>query len=363
MGVVAQVTADQLKGSATATLHQGRQLAQLIGGSWRKAIAPIDCCPATLDRLSRSLEASGCAGLVWRRLRHVDSLNEGATAAMLRDRWRLNVVKLGQHRRGIAEIVRRFALADIQTILIKGIAVATNYPDDRLRPVGDIDLRVAREQFAAAIDVIARMRDEQWSLPIDLHQDESEIDGIHFGAAFSRSRELAVGDTSVRILGPEDSLRMVCLHSLRHGAWRPLWLCDIAAGIENRPAEFDWNIVFGDEPIGAHWVQCMMLLANRLLGADLSGVPTGSFALPNWMERRVLEVWGDLGDLWRVRYPLPVSMRHGVRGVARAIVQRWNDSIRATVEAGGRFDDSPRLPLKIKWGLKTLQRVAFESSK
>jgi hypothetical protein len=43
----------------------------------------------------------------------------------------------------------------------------------------------------------------------------------------------------IRILGAEDHLRLLCLHLLKHGAWRPLWLCDVAAALESRPSSFD----------------------------------------------------------------------------------------------------------------------------
>ena len=42
----------------------------------------------------------------------------------------------------------------------------------------------------------------------------------------------------VRVLSPEDDLRFLCLHLLRHGAVQPLWLCDICVLLEARANDF-----------------------------------------------------------------------------------------------------------------------------
>ncbi len=52
-----------------------------------------------------------------------------------------------------------------------------------------------------------------------------------------RSQLVNLDGVDVRVPGLEDHLGILCLHLLHHGAFRPLWLCDIAAALETRPAE------------------------------------------------------------------------------------------------------------------------------
>ena len=64
--------------------------------------------------------------------------------------------------------------------------------------------------------------------------------------------ELQVGDELVVavLMNPqetEDQLRQLCLHLLRHGACRPLWLCDVAVMLESLPGDFDWDRCLGGD--------------------------------------------------------------------------------------------------------------------
>jgi hypothetical protein len=70
---------------------------------------------------------------------------------------------------------------------------------------------------------------------------------------FARSQLVPLGDSQIRILGDEDHLRIICLHLLRSGAWRPLWLCDVAVALETLSPDFDWDICLGRDPRQADW--------------------------------------------------------------------------------------------------------------
>jgi hypothetical protein len=160
---------------------------------------------------------------------------------------------------------------------------------------------------------------------------------------------LKLGEMDVRVLAPEDHLRVLCLHLLRHGAFRPLWLCDIGAAVENRPAGFDWDLCLGANPKRANWVACSVGLAHRLLGADLAGTPVSTRAqnLPRWLVPAVIKQWERPGILDHTPAELMLtSLRHPTR-VPGALLKRWRDPIEATFRVNGPFNELPRLPFQI----------------
>ena len=79
-----------------------------------------------------------------------------------------------------------------------------------------------------------------------------------FDELFARSRVVNLGNEQIRILGLEDQLALSCIHLLKHGAWRPLWLCDVGLIIETLPAYFDWELCLRKHHTGRlgslrHW--------------------------------------------------------------------------------------------------------------
>ena len=68
----------------------------------------------------------------------------------------------------------------------------------------------------------------------------------------------ALGDVPVRVLGPEDQLRLLCLHLARHGISRPLWLCDIGACLESSPPDFDWDCCLRGSKTLSDWTTCVL---------------------------------------------------------------------------------------------------------
>src|SRR5713226_6695336 len=94
------------------------------------------------------------------------------------------------------------------------------------------------------------------------------LNGALWDELFERSRLVSLGEEKVRVLCDEDHLRILCLHLLRSGAWRPLWLCDVAVALESRASDFDWDLCLGSDPKIADWVACTIGVAHQLLGAD-----------------------------------------------------------------------------------------------
>jgi Uncharacterised nucleotidyltransferase len=236
----------------------------------------------------------------------------------------------------------------IEPILIKGWAIARAYAETGLRPSGDIDLCLSPEQHAKAR---MALNTECREYLVDLDHDVLRRFGeLNSEALYRHSEMVDLEGTQIRVLGPEDHLRILCLHLLKHGAWRPLWLCDIAAALESRPPKFDWDRCFGKNRRWADWIACAIGLAHRLLGAELGDAPVQDRAnnLPGWLIPSVLKQWSR---------PYPANLPLFTRqikgswwkpGLVTAVRQRWPNPIQATIDANGRFDNRTRLPFQIR---------------
>jgi hypothetical protein len=191
---------------------------------------------------------------------------------------------------------------------------------------------------------------------VDLHDGFGTLSDRGAEELYERSHVFEVGGSRVRVLGEEDHLRLLCFHMLRHGAWRPLWLCDVATTVESRCEAFDWGHVLGRSRRRANWILSALGLAQRLLGANVEGTPAqGSDArLPHWLVASVLERWArpfatEQGTL-RHRAPMRAYLRRP-RGLLKDLRNRWPGPVEATVAAGGKFDALPRWPFQLAHSL------------
>lgn len=328
----------------------GRMVAEALRGAWRIGPPPLETPHTQFVAVESQLVASGGGGLIWHKISA--SAPNMSSAAVFHDIYRDNALRASRERRIIKEIVELFAQAKIRSMLLKGWALARLYPNSGTRAIGDIDLCIAPEDRKRAFEIL---NDAGLTDAVDMEHLEFMLSGDGYDSVFERSVVQDMDGVAVRVLSPEDSLRLVCVHFLQHGGWRPLWLCDVAVSIENRPANFDWSRCLGADPIKADWVVSVLALAGTLLDASIVDTPAVEKRrrIPGWLVESVLEKWGTLSiDQARNGYfpafgsPLkPISF-------VRAINQRWRDDIRATVMGGGGFDESTRLPLKLKWVLK-----------
>jgi hypothetical protein len=207
-----------------------------------------------------------------------------------------------------------------------------------------VDLCVRADQYEAAQALLARAGGGL-ACAVDLHAGFSKLPDRSPAGLFERSLLLEPEGLAIRVLSPEDHLRHLCVHLLAHGAWRPLWLCDVAAAVEGRPADFDWARCLAGRERHADWVRSALLLAHRLLGARLDGVPIGDRAArqPAWLLRATLGEWGRARGTRPPLFPYV----HGARGLVRALADSWPNPILATVERGGPLNRLPRLPFQL----------------
>ena len=142
---------------------------------------------------------------------------------------------------------------------------------------------------------------------------------------------------------------MLCIHALKHDLCRPQWLCDIAAAVEHRPADFSWSLLLGENPRHAGWIACAIGLAHHLLGADIAGTPLESAAerMPRWLLPSVIKVWDDPSAYRIVPQELFAdALRHPAR-IPAALRQRWPKPVHASIVMDAPFNDFPRLPIQV----------------
>ena len=323
----------------TAGERLGTQLARLLAHSWRAEVPAADVSAESLDILAARLPATGAAGLAWERLRNTPLASHPA-AKPLRDIYRRNaLLRLGlEHRlpRLIADLRRE----GLDPLLIKGWSLVSLYPKAGQRPVGDIDLCVPPDQFPAAQRWLQGHPDQ--AREVDLHAGVSDLPDRSWEEVWQRSGQVEVQGGTVRILCPEDQLRLLCLHFTRHGGWRPLWLCDIAAAAESMPALFEWDHFLAGNDVSSSWVRGMLALAGELLQASVPALP-----LPRWVLESVLGAWEapKVGDSHsRVDRPLGSYLTRPW-GWWRAIGQRWPNAL----EAAFKMQASPSTQAPLCW--------------
>ena len=329
--------------------RRGQSIADFLAGAWRDRQAMLDVSPAELELIAAMLYDSGAAGLAWWRIRD-SALKLTSTGDILHQAYGLQALQSAIREERTIAAFRLLRGAGIEPILIKGWAIARFYPHPTLRAYGDIDVFVNPAEYSAARQALDQTESGSWW--VDLHSQLSELRNHPWEELFARSGTANLQGTRVRVLCPEDNLALLAIHFFKHGAWRPSWLCDIALMIESLPPRFDWNLCFGSNQRQASWIASSIVLAHRLLGAQIDAVPLSAQAreIPDWLIDATLKQWGNLHS----RDHLPVQPRplfaHSLqspRTLLKEVRERWPDPITATFNLNGRVISSPRLPYQI----------------
>lgn len=331
--------------SRGAGRRPGLLVAVCLAGAWRAA-PPAPACSATeLAAVAPLLLKSGAGALAWYRLRGTP-LADTAAAEALRDAYRVHTLEAQLHALRLVDVLARLDRAGVPALLVKGWAIARAYPEVGLRPYTDVDLVVPREQGPAAR--LALREGPPLDVAVDLHEGPTRVDAEAFDALWARSEVVPCQGTPLRVLGPEDHLRVLALHALRHGVCRPIWLVDLAVAVERRPPGFDWARCLGPDRRRAEWVRGALGLAGRLLGARLEDTPVAPARLPGWLVRAVLRSWdrGEGVSDQRVVPALLAALREPTR-LREELRLRWDRPIQATLHVRGPFNALPRLPFKL----------------
>ena len=338
----------------------GELIARVLGGAWRATPPALSLAEDELAVVAPLLCRSGAGALGWWRLRH-HPLAHTPTGQTLRNMYLLHRVEAQLASRRLVDVLERLRSAGVEPLLVKGRAIARHYPEVGLRPYSDIDLIVRLDELDRAREALAIGLPA--GLPIDLHAGTVPPDSHSFEDLTARAEETPVGGTTVRVLGPEDHLRVLSLHALRHDVCRPIWLCDLALALDVRSSAFDWTRCLGEDRQVVDWVACALGLAHRLLGAAVDGTPAEARAadLPSWLIPAVLRRWTrNPGGGVSSRVPLGEALPWLARDPARLwedLVLRWDRPIKATLDLRRPFTAWPRWPLQVAAVARGVPRV------
>ena len=321
----------------------GCSIARLLEGAWRPKPSPLTGDPSSLGKISPLLMKTGAGGLAWGRI-HGSDLAASSTGQEFQQTFRAQSLQSGMHERTLTDAVGNLRTAGIEPLLAKGWLAAGLYAQRGLRPYGDIDLWVRPDQGAAAFEALGYPPGQQY--PIDLHANAPARDRT-WDELMARSHPEPVGDTHVQALGAEDHLYLLSVHMLAHGAWRPLWLCDVAAALESMPRDFDWDYCLRGGKHRSNWLAAAIGLATGVLGASAEGLPTSisNVRLPGWLAPSVLKAWGA-GTPYLHTTPVGLTARRPT-ALWNALRIRWPNPIQVTIDWNRGFDRTPRLPVQL----------------
>ena len=333
----------------TGAAAHGGLIARVLAGAWRVVPPPLELASGELAAITPLFVRSGSGALAWWRLRN-SPYRETPAGRSLHEAYRRHAIDAEIHRRRATDVLTRLSAVGVETLLVKGWAVARHYPEVGVRQYTDLDLMIRPGQIDAARAGLADC--SALGPAVDLHDGSGSLDQLSFDDLATRALSVRLGELTVRVPAPEDHLRILALHALRHGMFRPLWLSDLAVAVEGRAADFDWRQCLGADPRRSGWVAAAIALAHQLLGADVSGTPIAERAhrVPGWLSRAVLRAWGrGAGDL----SDRPPAFRAliGNLGDRRRFYEewrlRWDRPIQATIELAGPLNGLPRFPFQL----------------
>ena len=318
---------------------RGKLIARVLAGSWRAVPLKLQVSPSDLSAVITPLVRSGAGALVWWQLKHSPLPLPQQQWNCLKNIHRAYTLKSAIRERELGEVLRFCERNQVEPILIKGWAIARHYADPRLRPTGDVDLHVPLERLEEL--------SIKWSTnpPVDCavdwdHTEISKFENPDFHALHERAISATIAGFQVKMPCLEDHLRILCVHALKHGAWRPLWMCDIAAALESRTGSFDWNRCLGPDGKQAKWIICTLALAGRLLHADVQDTPAADelSKVPKWVFETVLRHWENCESPVLPGFRSEIRNSDGsFRSLLKIIKSRWPNPIQATIDFKGNF--------------------------
>ena len=231
------------------------------------------------------LIGSGAGALGWRRIKDTPALKGCAEAQELCQSGQILALEDARLDGALEFVATRLNEVGIVPLIAKGWAVAHFYSARYLRVYGDFDLCAPPGRYELARTTLLRLtptRPPESDMEdifvdcgpdlgvctIDLHKNfDATAYTPPVETLYARSTPAEAGSADIRLLALEDHLRFVIMHLLKHGAWRPSGLCDVAAMVEAVPPDFDWDLCLGDDKVAAGWIGATIMLAHRLLDA------------------------------------------------------------------------------------------------
>jgi hypothetical protein len=245
----------------------------------------------------------------------------------------------------IVKAFKSFRARHIEPILIKGWVAAQNYPESVPRFSGDVDIAVSESDYEVASQLVTGTSPQ---VPgVDLHRELRHLDTVDWNILFSNSMLVDIDDEKIRILCPEDHLRVLCVHWLTNGGESRDRLWDIVYAVRNRPANFDWSKCLDVvSETRRQWIVSTIALAHRYLGLELDGLPldVGAASLPAWLIKCVEKEWAEnVGSI-----ALESQIRSPMRFLRQLRKRIPPNPIQATINCEGDFSESSRVVYQVR---------------
>lgn len=251
-----------------------------------------------------------------------------------RVKWRIIQNKVFERR--IQQSFELFRRHDIEPVLIKGWAAARNYPNAYERIFTDIDLAVSEKNYHKALELAG-----EHNLYLDIHKELRHLDAVGWEKLFAATETVKLEGSEVRILCPEDHLRVLCVHWLNDGGADRERLRDIYYAVANRPPNFDWERCL--DAAGAkrkRWITCAIGLAEKYLELDLSDTPLAGQTknIPDWVIQTVEKEWRREIKL----KPLGSCLKNKRELLEQIKIRMPPNPVQASIETESEFDEKSR---------------------
>ncbi len=270
------------------------------------------------------------------------------------NRW--NLLQSKVQERQIARVFSTFNEAGLSPILIKGYAAGLNYPENISRSSVDIDLSFSADEFDVAKMLYSQNRVE--GAFVDFHDEFDHLDSLPWETLFERTELRTLDGVKIRLLSPEDHLRIMCVHWLVDGGERKDKLWDIYYAVENRKPDFDWGLCLGGIPENRRqYVEFAIGVAHIRFGLDISDLSFRETAenVPKWVLKVVSKAWKDDTQL----VPLRLVRRNRKQFVVQLRKRVPPNAITATVLEGGNLDS----PIRFHYQIRNMVRRTYADSK
>ncbi|MCP4337733.1 MAG: nucleotidyltransferase family protein [Desulfobulbaceae bacterium] len=236
-------------------------------------------------------EIYGVSGLILKRINECDlNLPEPAMLSLkglaLHHSMATNI-----RYEAMQQLIEHFATHGIQIAALKGLALAPLiYPTDSLRPMGDIDILVAKKNAIAAADIIrtlgfnmperqaskyeryshqlpcAQKKVNGFNLVIEIHHDainQNTPGHLRFEDVESSLRTIEWKGLKIQTLGHEHMLHQVCRHlEAPHpgSILKLINVLDVVLYSEHFLDEINWELITERYPHVSNTLRCLHML-------------------------------------------------------------------------------------------------------
>jgi hypothetical protein len=249
---------DDAMQAAQCVLQESMNWADVLETSIAHAVSPLLYCGLEQVRRAGADGASVPAGIL-EELRRI---------------YRASQVRSRRMYRVVGDVFKAFKSAGVHAMALKDVQLArVIYPEPGLRPMGDIDILIRREQYPDAarcmneLGFIARPRNPHFTLKyafghmfhrandnvwVDLQWNimQREYDTYHEGnfefqvdQMWRRAEVIAVDDFEMLAPTPEDMLFHLCMHLEGHKYTELILFCDIVELLRHYAGQLNWQYV------------------------------------------------------------------------------------------------------------------------